>query len=79
VSDGISGRPVERVQTSVGRRLVKEGWVLLEGEPFGPPGAGSFSLPAENDFAVTMRVLHALDGAGEGPSELIAAGVIGID
>jgi len=79
MSDGISGEPVARVQRAVGRRLERDGWVLSEREPFGPAGVGTFGLPVRGDFAATMRVLHGLDDAGDGPPMLIAAGVIGLD
>lgn len=70
---------LDRVQQEFGKRLSAESWLLLEEQPFDPPGVGTFALPLQDGFVATAMVVDRYDEDEAGTLMSSAIGVVGLD
>jgi hypothetical protein len=77
--ESISTEPVQRVREAVGKRLLSEGWTLLEQKLFDPPGVGTFALPLRDRFMATFVVVDDLLEDESGALTLSPVGLMGLD
>ena len=77
--ESVSAERLKRLHEDVGRRLLLEGWTLLQRAPFGLPDSGTCALPLEHGFAATFLVVDDLIEDESGAVILSPVGLLGLD